>query len=80
MLAAQYVAVLTLLFRLHQSTFIPGQAIATLSAMTVDFAINNALTYRARRLLGSRWWRFWLTFTVICSAEGLVNVGVLPFT
>ena len=40
-----------------QSTFIRGQAIATLSAMTVDFAINNVLIDRARRLLASLWWR-----------------------
>jgi hypothetical protein len=47
-LAAARLAVLTLLVRLHQSSFIEGQAIATLSAMTVKFAINNVLTRRAR--------------------------------
>jgi hypothetical protein len=47
-----YFVVLTLLFRLHQSTFMQGQEIATLSAMTVNFAINNV--YRLRRLLGLR--------------------------
>jgi hypothetical protein len=57
--ARPYFAVLTFLFRLVQSTFIRGrgQAIATLSAMTIDFAINNVLIDRARRLLGSLWWR-----------------------
>jgi hypothetical protein len=52
--ATPYFAVLTFLFRLLQSTFIRGQAIATLSAMTVDFAINNVLISRARRMLQSR--------------------------
>ena len=55
--ATQYIAVLTFLFRLYQSTFIPGKAIATLSAMTVDFAIDNVLIARARRLFGFPWWR-----------------------
>jgi putative flippase GtrA len=52
-----YSAVLTLLFRLHQSTFIQGQAIAALSAMTVNFAINNVFTHWVRQLLASRWLR-----------------------
>jgi dolichol-phosphate mannosyltransferase len=78
--ATLHFAVLALLFRLHQSTFTQGQAIAALSAMMVDFAINNVLTYLARQLLGSRWWRGWLTFAVICGAEGLLNVGVFLFT
>src|SRR5258708_6145956 len=67
--ATPYFAVLTFLFRLLQSTFIRGQAIAALSAMTVHFVINNVLIDRARRLLGSLWWRGWATFTVICIAS-----------
>jgi hypothetical protein len=55
--ATPYFAVLTFLFRLLQSTLFRGQAIATLSAITVDFVINNVLIDRARRLLGSPWWR-----------------------
>ena len=51
--AALYSAVLSLLFRLHQTTFVEGQTIATLSAMTMSFAINNF--HRVRQLLGSRW-------------------------
>ena len=78
--ATPYFAGLTLLFRLHQSTFIRGQAIAALRKMTVDLANNNVLIHRARRLLGSRWWDGWSTLTVICGAEGLLNVGMLSFT
>jgi hypothetical protein len=79
--ARSFFAVLTLLFRLHQGAFIQGQAIATLSAMTVDSAINNLLTYRARQWLGSRWWRSCsLTSLSFCGVEGLPNVGMLSFT
>jgi hypothetical protein len=78
--ATPYFAALTLLFRLHQSTFIRGRKIAMLTAMTVDVAINHFLTYRALRLLGSRWWRGWVTAMSFCSAESLLNVGVLSFT
>jgi hypothetical protein len=52
--ATPYVAAFTLVFRLHQSTFI-------------------VLTYRARKLLCSRWRRGWLKFTVICGAVGLLS-------
>jgi hypothetical protein len=75
-----YFAVFTFLLRLLQSTFIRGQSIATLNAMTIDFAINNVIIDRAWRVLGSPWWSGWSTFVVGCSAEGLLNVGVLSFT
>jgi len=55
--ATPYFAVLMLLFRLLQSAFLQGRVIATLSAMTVDFAIDNVLIARARRLFGFPWWR-----------------------
>jgi hypothetical protein len=44
-----------------------------LSAMTVDFAINNVLTYRVRRLLGSRWRPGWLAVGLLaaCASEQL---------
>jgi hypothetical protein len=75
-----YFAVFTFLLRLLQSTLIRGQSIAALNAMTIDFAIDNVIIDRARRVLGSPWWSGWSTFAVGCSAEGLLNVGVLSFT
>jgi hypothetical protein len=52
--ATPYFSAFTLVFRLHQSTFI-------------------VLTYRARKLPCSRWWRSCLKFTVICGAAGLLS-------
>jgi hypothetical protein len=75
-----YFAVLAFLLRLLQSTLIRGQSIATLNAMTINFAINNVIIDRAWRVLGSAWWSGWSTFVVGCGAEGLLNVGVLSFT
>jgi dolichol-phosphate mannosyltransferase len=75
-----YFAVFTFLLRLLQSTFIRGRSIATLNAMMIEFAINNVIIDRGRRVLGSRWWCGWPTFAVVCSAEALLNVGVLSFT
>ena len=48
--------------------------------MTVNFFLNNALTYRDRRLKG---WRQlldgWVSFCVVCSVGLVANVGVAAF-
>jgi dolichol-phosphate mannosyltransferase len=70
-----HLAVLELAFGLGQ-TFVVGQASATAVAMISNFAINNELTYRDRRLRGWRWLRGWLSFAVVCGVGALANVGV----
>jgi len=73
---AVHFAVLTLLFQgLHRS-FVAGQAVATLCAMTFNFAVNNVLTYRDMRLRGVRWLWGWLSFVLACSVGGFANLGV----
>jgi dolichol-phosphate mannosyltransferase len=73
---AVHLAVLTLVFQgLHRS-FVTGQAVATLCAMTFNFVINNVLTYRDMRLRGMRWLRGWATFVLACSVGGIANLGV----
>ncbi len=53
-----------------------SQAIASLVAMTKNFAINNLLTYRDVRLRGFSWLYGWLTFSTICSVGLFANVGI----
>jgi dolichol-phosphate mannosyltransferase len=59
--------------------FVPSQAIATFTAMIFNFAVNNALTYRDRRLRGLRWWTGLATFVVACSIGAIANVGVANY-
>jgi dolichol-phosphate mannosyltransferase len=73
---AVHFAVLTLVFQTLQRGFIEGQAIATLSAMTFNYAVNNVLTYRDMRLRGRRWLRGWASFVLACSIGGFANLGV----
>ena len=50
---------------------------AALIAMSLNFALNNALTYADQRLRGA--WpllRGWLRFALTCSIGLLTNVGV----
>lgn len=60
--------------------FIPAQALATLGAMTFNFFLNNALTYRDRRLHGARALAWgWFSFCLVCGVGALANVGVAGF-
>jgi dolichol-phosphate mannosyltransferase len=53
-----------------------AQTLATFVAMTTNFALNNRLTYRDRRLTGLAMLRGLLTFYAVCSVGVLANVGV----
>ncbi len=72
---AVHVAVLYALLRLG-SPFGAAQAGAVLVAMTSNFILNNAITYRDQRLRG---WRFvggLFSFYLVCSFGAAANVGV----
>jgi len=75
-----HMAVLTALFVGFGTHFLVGEIVATLAALTFNFFLNNALTYRDRRLRG---WRQlvdgWVSFAVICSVGAVANVGIAAF-
>lgn len=61
-------------------TFLTGQILAATSAMTLNFFLNNALTYRDRRLRGFRaLLDGWVSFCVVCSVGLVANIGVAAF-
>jgi len=72
-------AILTLLFRQLGFSFTLSQSIATAVAMTSNFALNNALTYRDMRLTGWRWFGGWASFTLVCSLGAFANVGIASY-
>jgi dolichol-phosphate mannosyltransferase len=75
-----HMAVLALMLFVLGVDFVAGQIIAATVAMTANFFLNNALTYRDRRLRG---WRQlvdgWVSFCVVCSVGLVANVGVAAF-
>lgn len=71
-----HLAALGVLFRLWGLEFLTAQGIATLVAMTGNFALNNLLTYRDMRLRGLALVRGWATFVLACSIGALANVGI----
>jgi dolichol-phosphate mannosyltransferase len=73
---AVHFGALTLVFQGLHRGFVTGQAVATLCAMTFNYAVNNVLTYRDMRLRGWRWFGGWVSFVLACSIGGVANLGV----
>ena len=69
-------ATLTILFKLLGMSFDPAQAIATIVAISNNFFLNNALTYRDQRLQGARLLTGWLTFNLVCATGAAANIGI----
>lgn len=60
--------------------FLRGQIVAAIAAMTANFFLNNALTYRDRRLKGFRQLiDGWISFCAVCSVGLVANVGLAGF-
>ena len=74
-----HMIVLWMLFRAVGLAFGAGQAIATLTAMTSNFLLNNVFTYRDQRLRKGALLRGWLSFVAACSLGGLANVGIASY-
>jgi dolichol-phosphate mannosyltransferase len=70
------------LFLLHRTLafdFVLSQTAATLVAMTFNFTLNNALTYRDMRLRRWQWLRGWFSFVLTCSVGAAANVGIAAY-
>ncbi|MGB5835125.1 MAG: glycosyltransferase family 2 protein [Thiohalocapsa sp.] len=74
-----HMGVLWLLFRGMGQTFVVGQTVATLVAMTFNFFLNNWFTYRDRRLRGWGLLRGWVSFSLACSLGAVANVGIATY-
>ena len=73
-------AILTVVFKGMAQPFATSQTAATLGAMTFNFFLNNALTYRDQRLSGVRPLLLgWLSFCLVCAIGAAANVGVATF-
>ncbi|WP_287459505.1 glycosyltransferase family 2 protein [Sphingomonas sp.] len=58
------------------STFLVAQTAATAVAMTLNYVINNSVTYRSQRLRGRRFVIGYFIFCLVCSIGTLANIGV----
>lgn len=78
--AGIHFAVLAALFKGLGLGFTVSTVAATIGAMTFNFFLNNALTYRDTRLKGARQlFDGWISFCVVCSPSALANIGVAAY-
>lgn len=71
-----HLGVLGLLVGIAGQPFRMGQTLAVFIAMTFNYALNNALTYRDIRLKGTAFFRGLITFYAICLIGAVGNIGV----
>jgi dolichol-phosphate mannosyltransferase len=71
-----HLGLLYLLYYHAKTAFVAAQAAATFAAMTLNFLLDNALTFRDTRLRGWHILSGLLTFYVACSLGALVNLSV----
>ncbi|HVZ05436.1 MAG TPA: glycosyltransferase family 2 protein [Hyphomicrobium sp.] len=71
-----HMATLRALLTTMHIPFNAAQLAAAFVAMTSNFFLNNALTFRDRRLVGIAALKGLLTFYLVCSVGTLANVGV----
>ena len=73
---AVHFLVLLLIFRITGTSFLFGQAAATLVAMTANYLLNNVFTYNDIRLKGRNLLRGWFSFILVCGIGAAANVGI----
>ena len=71
-----HMAVLSVAVRGFGIGFAPAQWLATFVAMTANFFLNNAITYRDVKLTGTGLVRGLATFYVACGLGAFANVGI----
>lgn len=78
--AGVHLGVVWLFFRLAGTGFVTATVIATFVAMTFNFFLNNALTYRDRRLRGAKaLFDGWVSFVLVCAVGAAANIGLSAF-
>jgi dolichol-phosphate mannosyltransferase len=71
-----HLLILRALLRVGGLSFAKGQAITTVIVMILNYALNNSVTYRDRRLRGWKFWGGLLMFCLACGLGVVVNVGI----
>jgi dolichol-phosphate mannosyltransferase len=69
-------AILTFLFKGLGASFGASQTAASIVAISNNFFLNNALTYRDQRLKGRALFLGWLSFNLVCATGAAANIGV----
>lgn len=74
-----HMGVLTAMLKVVGLNFPAAQSVATGITMIFNYALNNSLTYRDRRLKGMAWLKGLVSFIVACGIGALANIGVAAY-
>jgi dolichol-phosphate mannosyltransferase len=66
-------------YKIFHAEFALAQGLATLTAMTSNFFLNNWFTYRDRRLVGWKLLRGLVSFYIVCSVGAIGNIGIANY-
>ena len=71
-----HMTIVTIGFKWLAIAFTTAQSVSTGMTMIFNFALNNLLTYRDRRLRGWAWVKGLAIFMIACSMGAIANVGI----
>jgi len=71
-----HAAILVLMQHMAGTSFLNGQATATLGAIVTNFFMNNAVTHREQKLEGAGLLWGLVGFMIICSMGAVANIGI----
>ena len=71
-----HLAVVGLLYVTLGTSFRNAQTAATVVTMTLNYLLNNVITYRDQQLKGFGWLKGLATFYLVCSLGAVANVGI----
>lgn len=74
-----HMLIFTIMMQFMNLNFMPAQTLTTVIVMSSNFFINNAFTYRDKRLKGSKLIIGLLSFCLACSIGAFINVGISTF-
>lgn len=74
-----HMAILSICLQAIELRFEVAQTVATVLAMIFNFALNNSLTYRDRRLTGLQWFGGLLSFMLACGIGAVANIGIATY-
>jgi dolichol-phosphate mannosyltransferase len=74
-----HLGTLFIVYRVFCSSFLIGQGIATLVAMTSNYVLNNMVTFREKKLVGKKYMLGYGKFVAGCAFGALANIAVADF-
>jgi dolichol-phosphate mannosyltransferase len=74
-----HLSILYILLNIAQVSFVAAQTSGTILVMTLNFFLNNAITYRDRRLRGRQLIRGLVSFYIACSIGAFLNIRAATF-